>query len=56
LRLDHAADNVRLSEYYRDLGFVARGRREFDTWGPVTLVEKQVAWTRKTPEVDDLRG
>jgi ribosomal protein S18 acetylase RimI-like enzyme len=56
LRLDHAADNLRLSEYYRELGFLERGRREFDAWGPVTLVERQVTWTRKSPEVDDLRG
>ena len=36
------------------LGFVERGRREFAAWGPVTLVEKPL--TRKTPEVEDLRG
>jgi ribosomal protein S18 acetylase RimI-like enzyme len=40
LRLDHAADNVRLARYYRERGFVVRGRRESDDWGPVTLVEK----------------
>ena len=40
LRLDHAADNVRLSRYYRERGFVERGRRHFDAWGAVTLVEK----------------
>ena len=62
LRLDHAADNVRLARYYRERGFIERGRREFDVWGPVTLVEKllgadgQDRRTRKTPEVDDLRG
>ena len=56
LRLDHAADNARLARYYRELGFLERGRREFDAWGPVTLVERRVTWTRKTPEVDDLRG
>jgi ribosomal protein S18 acetylase RimI-like enzyme len=56
LRLDHASGNVRLSEYYRELGFLERGRREFDAWGPVTLVERRVTWTRKTPEVVDLRG
>jgi len=54
LRLDHAADNPRLAQYYREQGFVERGRRQFDAWGPVTLVEKVL--TRKTPEVDDLRG
>ena len=42
LRLDHAAHNVRLARYYRELGFVERGRREFDAWGPVVLVEKAV--------------
>ena len=54
LRLDHAADNARLARFYRELGFVERGRRQFDAWGAVTLVEKPL--TRKTPEVDDLRG
>jgi ribosomal protein S18 acetylase RimI-like enzyme len=54
LRLDHAADNARLARYYRERGFTERGRRESDVWCPVTLVEK--ALTRKTPEVDDLRG
>jgi ribosomal protein S18 acetylase RimI-like enzyme len=54
LRLDHAADNPRLSRYYRQRGFIERGRREFDAWGPVALVEKVL--TRKAPEVDDLRG
>jgi GNAT superfamily N-acetyltransferase len=54
LRLDHAADNPRLARYYRELGFVERGRREFDPWGPVTLVEKVL--TRKTPEAEGLRG
>lgn len=62
LRLDHAADNTRLARYYRELGFVERGRREFDLWGPVTLVEKPLepavggVRTRRTPEVEDLRG
>ena len=62
LRLDHAADNPRLARYYRELGFVERGRREFDDWGPVTLVEKPLApvdaaaRTRRTPEAEDLRG
>jgi ribosomal protein S18 acetylase RimI-like enzyme len=56
LRLDHAADNTRLAEYYRERGFIERGRREFDAWGPVSLVEKHVTRTRKTPEIDDLRG
>ena len=32
LRLDHAADNARLARYYRERGFVERGRREFDAW------------------------
>jgi ribosomal protein S18 acetylase RimI-like enzyme len=54
LRLDHAADNARLARYYRELGFVERGRRESDVWGPVTLVEKVL--TRKTPEAEGLRG
>jgi ribosomal protein S18 acetylase RimI-like enzyme len=40
LRLDHAADNGRLARYYRERGFVERGRRQFDDWGPVMLVEK----------------
>jgi ribosomal protein S18 acetylase RimI-like enzyme len=40
LRLDHAADNGRLARYYRELGFIERGRREFDAWGPVMLREK----------------
>ena len=52
--LRHAADNARLARYYRELGFVERGRREFDAWGPVTLVEKVL--TRKTPEAEGLRG
>ena len=61
LRLDHAADNERLARYYRERGFIERGRREFDAWGPVMLVEKTVSpvrrsRARKTPEVDDLRG
>jgi GNAT superfamily N-acetyltransferase len=62
LRLDHAADNVRLARYYRDRGFIERGRREFEPWGPVTLVEKpldadgQLPRTRKTPETEGLRG
>jgi ribosomal protein S18 acetylase RimI-like enzyme len=54
LRLDHAANNLRLARYYRERGFVERGRQEFIAWGPVTLVEKVL--TRKTPEVEDLRG
>jgi ribosomal protein S18 acetylase RimI-like enzyme len=54
LRLDHAADNPGLARYYRKLGFVDGGRREAEKWGPVLLVEKVL--TRKTPEVDDLRG
>ena len=54
LRLDHTADNARLARYYRELGFVERGRRQFDVWGAVTLVEKPL--TRKTLEVEDLRG
>jgi len=54
LRLDHAAENERLARYYRELGFIARGRRESDSWGPVTLVEKVL--TRKTPETEGLRG
>jgi ribosomal protein S18 acetylase RimI-like enzyme len=40
LRLDYAADNVRLARYYRDCGFLERARRDFDPWGPVMLVEK----------------
>ena len=62
LRLDHAADNARLARYYRERGFVERGRREFDAWGPVMLVQKpldaddELSRTRKTPEVHDLRG
>src|SRR3954469_8928168 len=40
LRLDHAADNVRLARYYRERGFIERARRDFETWGPVRLVEK----------------
>jgi ribosomal protein S18 acetylase RimI-like enzyme len=62
LRLDHAADNARLARYYRERGFVERGRREFDAWGPVMLLEKpldaqdELSRTRRTPEVDDLRG
>jgi ribosomal protein S18 acetylase RimI-like enzyme len=40
LRLDHAANNVRLGRYYRERGFIERGRREFDAWGPVLLMEK----------------
>lgn len=54
LRLDHAADNPGLARYYRDLGFRERGRRQFELWGPVTLVEKVL--TRKTPETEGLRG
>jgi GNAT superfamily N-acetyltransferase len=54
LRLDHAADNPRLARYYRERGFVERGRRQFDAWGPVMLVEKVL--TRKTPEAEGLRG
>jgi ribosomal protein S18 acetylase RimI-like enzyme len=33
LRLDHAADNVRVARYYRERGFIERARRDFDTWG-----------------------
>lgn len=54
LRLDHAADNPGLARYYRELGFRERGRRQFEAWGPVTLVEKEL--TRKTPETEGLRG
>jgi ribosomal protein S18 acetylase RimI-like enzyme len=62
LRLDHAADNPRLAEYYRGQGFIVRGRREFDAWGPVFLVEKLLdagdegTCARKTPEAEGLRG
>ena len=54
LRLDHAADNPGLARYYRELGLHERGTRQFEAWGPVTLVEKEL--TRKTPETEGLRG
>jgi hypothetical protein len=46
--------DARLARYYREHGFLERGFREFEPWGPVALVEKVL--TRKTPETEGLRG
>lgn len=44
LRLDCAETNPELRRYYRGLGFVEVGRREFDTdWFSVILFEKRIA-------------